>query len=101
MATKSPIAVVTSASEIPPATAPRPVDFSVEMPLNALMMRTTVPNRATNGAGEHIAAVHARRRAEGMSRDETIIFDFVTKLVDNKGVSHATLNAAEDRFEKP
>ena len=43
-------AVVTSASEIPPATADRPAVFSDDMPLNALMMPTVVPNRPTNGA---------------------------------------------------
>src|SRR5579872_1913047 len=51
MATSSPRAVVTRASEIPPATAARPVDFSVEMPLNALMMPSTVPNSHEGGGG--------------------------------------------------
>ncbi len=50
------MAVVTSASEMPPATAPRPVDFSVEMPLNALMMPTTVPNSPTKGAVDPMVA---------------------------------------------
>jgi hypothetical protein len=51
-----PIAVATSASAIPPATAPRPVDFSAAMPRNALMMPTTVPNRPTKGAVEPMVA---------------------------------------------
>jgi len=32
------------------------VDFSCEMPLNALMMPTTVPSRPTNGADEPMVA---------------------------------------------
>ena len=39
-----------SASEIPPATAERPADFSVDIPWNALMIPTTVPNKPTKGA---------------------------------------------------
>ena len=55
-ATNKPTAVVTSASEIPPATAPRPVDFESEIPLNALMMPTTVPNSPTKGPVEPMVA---------------------------------------------
>jgi hypothetical protein len=39
-----------------------PVDFSVEIPLNALMMPTTVPNRPTKGAVEPIVARPATPR---------------------------------------
>ncbi len=62
MATNSPIAVVTSASEIPPATAPRPVAFCVEISLNAFRMPTTVPNSPTNGAVEPMVAKPPRPR---------------------------------------
>ena len=44
------------------ATAPRPVDFSFEIPLNALMMPTTVPNRPTKGAVEPMVARPATPR---------------------------------------
>src|SRR5271167_419091 len=41
---------------MPPATAERPVAFAVAMPLKALMMPTTVPNRPTKGAVEPMVA---------------------------------------------
>src|SRR5438270_340569 len=50
------MAVVTSASAIPPATAPRPVAFCSEMPLNAFRIPSTVPNSPTNGAVEPMVA---------------------------------------------
>src|SRR5882762_2579950 len=56
IATSRPMAVVTSASAIPPATAARPVAFSCEMPLNAFRMPTTVPNSPTNGAVDPMVA---------------------------------------------
>ena len=52
-------------------------------------------------SAEKIAAIREGRRPEGMSRDETIIFDFATELLHNKGVSDTTFKAAEDRFGKP
>src|SRR5262249_8064728 len=55
-ATKRPNAEVTSASEIPPATADRPAVFSADMPLKALMMPTVLPNRPPNGAPAPIVA---------------------------------------------
>ena len=48
MATNSPIAVVTRASEIPPATAPRPVAFWLEISLNAFQQIAT---QKTSGIG--------------------------------------------------
>src|SRR6185437_9574236 len=62
MATQRPTAVVTSASAIPPATAPRPVAFCSEMPLNGFRMPTTVPNRPTKGAVEPMVARPLRPR---------------------------------------
>src|SRR5580704_13011722 len=56
IATNNPTAVVTRASEIPPATAARPVAFSLAIPLKAFRMPTTVPNRPTKGAVEPIVA---------------------------------------------
>jgi 4-carboxymuconolactone decarboxylase len=50
---------------------------------------------------ETIAAIREGRRPAVMSRDETIIYDFATELLHNKGVSDATFKAAEDRFGKP
>src|ERR1019366_3295028 len=50
MATSRPNAVVTRASEIPPATGPMPEDFWVAICWKAFRMPTTVPNRPTNGA---------------------------------------------------
>src|SRR3982750_803314 len=52
MATASPRAVVTNASEIPPATAPRPVALCFAISENAFKMPTTVPNSPTNGSAE-------------------------------------------------
>src|SRR4029078_1151780 len=50
---------------------------------------------------EKIAAIREGRRPDGMSADETIIYDFATKLLRNKGVSEATFQAAKLRFGKP
>src|SRR5207245_3801933 len=61
-ATNRPKAVVTRASEIPPATADRPAVFSDDMPLNALMIPTVVPNRPTKGAVAPIVARAERTR---------------------------------------
>ena len=60
MATNRPKAVVTRASEIPPATAPIPGVFWVAISWKALRMPATVPNRPTKGAVEPMVA----RRAE-------------------------------------
>src|SRR5271167_899008 len=56
IATNRPTAVVTRASEMPPATAASPVAFSLAMPLKAFRMPTTVPNSPTKGAVEPIVA---------------------------------------------
>jgi hypothetical protein len=56
MATNRPSAVVTSASAIPADTAPMPPEPVSAMPLKALMMPTTVPNRPMNGAVEPMVA---------------------------------------------
>jgi 4-carboxymuconolactone decarboxylase len=50
---------------------------------------------------EAIAAIREGRRPDAMSPDETIIYDFATELLHNKGVSDATFKAAESRFGKP
>ena len=50
---------------------------------------------------EKIAAIREGRRPDAMSPDETIIYDFATELLHNKGVSDATFKAAESRFGKP
>src|ERR1700743_2425444 len=50
MATSRPKAVVTRASEIPPATAPIPEVFWVAICWKALRIRTTVPKRHMKGA---------------------------------------------------
>src|SRR5678809_1814491 len=61
-ATNRPNAVVTNASEIPPATADKPAVFSEDMPLNALMIPTVVPNNPTNGAVAPMVARPERPR---------------------------------------
>ena len=50
---------------------------------------------------EKIAAIREGRRPDAMSPDETIIYDFATELLHNKGVSDTTFKAAESRFGKP
>jgi 4-carboxymuconolactone decarboxylase len=50
---------------------------------------------------EIIAAIRDGRRPEGLSEDETIVYDFSTELQRNKGVSDATWARAEQRFGKP
>lgn len=50
---------------------------------------------------EKIAAIREGRRPDAMSPDETIIYDFATELLHNKGVSDTTFKAAEGRFGKP
>lgn len=50
---------------------------------------------------EKIAAIREGRRPQGMSGDETIVYDFSTELLHNKSVSDATFQAAEKRFGKP
>ena len=50
---------------------------------------------------EKIAAIREGRRPDAMSPDETIIYDFATELLHNKGVSDPTFKAAESRFGKP
>src|SRR6266511_4336436 len=56
------MAVVTSASEMPPATTVRPEAWDPDISRKALMMPMTVPNRPTNGAVEPIVASPARLR---------------------------------------
>jgi len=60
MATSRPKAVVTRASEIPPATAPIPEVFWVAICWKALRIPTTVPNRPTKGAVAPMVARTAR-----------------------------------------
>jgi 4-carboxymuconolactone decarboxylase len=48
-----------------------------------------------------IAAVRDGRRPEGMSGDETIIYDFAIEMLHNHGVSDPTWAAAEKRWGKP
>lgn len=43
-------------------------------------------------------AINARRRPEGMSADEALIYDFCTELYKNHAVSDATFNAVKERF---
>ncbi len=50
---------------------------------------------------EIIAAIRDGRRPDGMSDDETIVYDFSTELHRNKRVSDATFARAEKRFGKP
>lgn len=50
---------------------------------------------------EIIAAIRDGRRPEGMSADETIVYDFTTELQRNKRVSDTTWARAEQRFGKP
>jgi len=62
MATSSPKAVVTSASEIPPATAPIPEVFWVAIDWKAFRMPMTVPSRPMNGAVDPMVARPPRPR---------------------------------------
>ena len=48
-----------------------------------------------------IAAIRDGRRPDGMSSDETIVYEFATELLHNKRVSDPTFAAAEKRFGKP
>lgn len=48
-----------------------------------------------------IDAIREGRRPEGMSEDETIVYDFSIELHRNKSVSDATFARAEKRFGKP
>ena len=50
---------------------------------------------------EIIAAIRDGRRPDGMTDDETIVYDFSTELHRNKRVSDATFARAEKRFGKP
>src|SRR5207244_634983 len=102
IATYSLIAVATSASEIPPATAHRPVDCSFEIPLHASMMPTTVPNRPTKAAGEPRVAnarsprfrwawtVASARSSAGNRRSE------FARLFTSRAVSHQTIDHDAD-----
>ena len=56
MATKSPAAVVMSASEMPGATARRLAAPALPRPEKASMMPQTVPNRPMNGETEPVVA---------------------------------------------
>ncbi len=56
IATSKPKAVVTRASEIPPATAPIPEVFCVAICWKAFKIPTTVPNSPINGAVEPMVA---------------------------------------------
>ena len=62
IATSNPNAVVTRASEIPPATAPIPEVFCVAICWKALRIPTTVPNRPINGDVDPIVARPPRPR---------------------------------------
>lgn len=50
---------------------------------------------------ETIAALREGRRPESMSTEETVVFDFVTELQANKGVSDATYRACVGSFGEP
>ena len=50
---------------------------------------------------EIIAAIRDGRRPEGMSEDETIVYDVSTELHRNKRVSDTTFARAEKRWGKP
>src|SRR5215813_7848384 len=58
MAVKSPAAVVTSASEIPGATARREAAPALPNPENASIIPQTVPNNPLNGVTEPVVASH-------------------------------------------
>jgi hypothetical protein len=60
MATSRPKAVVTRASEMPPATAPMPEVFWVAICWKAFRMPMTVPSSPTNGAVAPMVARTAR-----------------------------------------
>lgn len=47
-----------------------------------------------------IAAIRDGRRPEGMSADETLVYDFTNELQENKRVSDTTFAKAEQRFGK-
>jgi 4-carboxymuconolactone decarboxylase len=49
---------------------------------------------------EIIAAIRDGRRPDGMSSDETIVYNFATELLQNRQVSDPTFAAAEARFGK-
>jgi 4-carboxymuconolactone decarboxylase len=49
---------------------------------------------------EVIAAIRDGRRPDGMSSDETLIYNFAIELLHNKRVSDASFTAAEARFGK-
>jgi 4-carboxymuconolactone decarboxylase len=48
-----------------------------------------------------IEAIRNGQRPEGMSGDETIVYNFATELLHNRGVSDDRWVAAEKRFGKP
>lgn len=50
---------------------------------------------------EIIAAIREGRRPDGMSGDETLIYEFAIELLHNHGVSDAAFAAAEKRWGKP
>ena len=50
---------------------------------------------------ETIAAIRDGRRPDGLSEDETIVYDFSVELHRNHRVSDATFARAEKRFGKP
>ena len=52
-------------------------------------------------APQIVAAIRDGRRPQGMSEDETIVYDFTTELHRNKRVSDETWARAEQRFGKP
>src|SRR5437763_556538 len=64
MATRRPNAVVTRASEIPPATAPIPEVFCVAVCWKAFKIPTTVPNNPIKGAVEYHSEVPDRHDEE-------------------------------------
>src|SRR3990172_2223514 len=99
MATRRPSAVATRASEIPPATADRPVAFWAAMPLKALMMPTTVPNRPTKGAVEPMVARPERPRfisAWTMATERSR-----PRLAASMTSASETLAEADWNFERP
>ena len=67
MATSRPNAVVTSASEIPPATAPIPEVFCVAIAWKAFRIPTTVPNRPIKGAVDPMVASPPRALQLGVN----------------------------------
>src|SRR2546430_4655757 len=88
ISTRRPKAVVTSASEIPPATADRPVALFAAMPLNAFKIPTTVPKRPTKGAVEPMVASAERPRSEEHTSELQSQSNLVCRLLLEKKKNH-------------